>query len=70
MHAPHKRQTPRGVDGRRERQNGRNERSRATLSAVEPDDVQHMIAARLSRSAIERAASAIASAPVGSGGWR
>ena len=42
-------------------------RSRATRKAVEPDEVQQMTAARSSVSAMWRAASAMASAPVASG---
>jgi hypothetical protein len=45
-------------------------RSRATRIAVEPEDVQQMIADRSSVSAICRAASAIASPTVGSGSAR
>jgi len=45
-------------------------RSRATRMAVEPDEVQQMIADNSSVSAICRAASAMASAPVASGSVR
>jgi hypothetical protein len=45
-------------------------RSRATRTAVEPDEVQQMIAGRSSVSAIWRAASAIASPAVDSGSGR
>ena len=49
---------------------GERGRSRATRRPVEPDDVQQTTAARSSVSAIWRAASAIASAPVASGAAR
>jgi hypothetical protein len=47
-------------------------RSRATRNAVEPEEVQQITAARSSVSAMWRAASAMASAPVASGSarWR
>ena len=45
-------------------------RSRATRSAVAPDEVQHTRALRSSVSAISRAAAAMASAPVASGATR
>ena len=45
-------------------------RSRATRSAVEPDEVQQTIAERSSVSAICRDATAMASAPVASGSLR
>ena len=45
-------------------------RSRATRSAVEPENVQHTTAERSSVSAIWRAAAAMASDPVASGSAR
>ena len=45
-------------------------RSRATRSAVAPDEVPQTIAAMSRYSAISLAAAAMASAPVGSGGGR